>query len=115
MPEDAPVARPEGAVARPRGGERLLNQRGSEPPVPAAGGAGVALARALMVPRAEARPARQVPGTREGRHVHSQLGDQDFRHALVHPRDRVQAVDRLGERGDQRLDLFLRATMVSSR
>src|SRR5262245_58142875 len=58
MAEDAPVTRSEGAVSRPRRSKRGLDQGGAEPPVSAARGAGVALARALMVSRAEARPAR---------------------------------------------------------
>lgn len=103
---DAVILRAEirsfGAGGRPR----RLHQRLSQPWVALAYPTALALAGALVVPRAQSRPGSEVRGTPKAAHVRSDLGHHRLSRRLAHPRDRVQELDRLLKRARPLLDLL---------
>jgi hypothetical protein len=101
---EPPVLGRQVGVAAAGGGPGALGQHLTQPAVALGGLAGAALATGEVVARAAPRPGSQVPGSREHRHVHADLGDDRLRGPLPHPGDGGQLVPGPSERGDHLID-----------
>jgi hypothetical protein len=67
--------------------------------------AGASLAAALVVPRAESRPAGQVRGARKPSHIDADFRHDHLRSAPLDTGDGAQPLDGVGHRRDQLLDV----------
>ena len=105
MAHDSTLTGAEGAVLRVDRGEGAFDQRHAEPAVAFPRRSGLVLAGALVVARAEPRPAREMALPRKPAHVHADLGNHHLAGPRVDPRNRVQSPQGVGERDEQPLDL----------
>src|SRR4029450_5633351 len=87
---DAVIARGEGGVAGACGHAGGFDEAHAEPAIAGAGATGPVLARTLVVPGTQARPAGQVGGGREAGHVHPDLGEQDLGGAAPDAGDAIE-------------------------
>src|SRR5262249_25135834 len=61
--------------------------------------------RALMLTGTHACPTRHVPISRKNGHVDTEFGDQDFSGPAIDPRNRIETVHDLSERGNHPFDV----------
>src|SRR5215472_3192812 len=92
------------AVAFAHGAPGTLHEGLAQDPVREAGAAAQALAGTLVVARAEARPGGRMARGGKAAHVTAEFRDDRLRGAAGHPRDGVEARDRVGLGGGARRD-----------
>lgn len=99
------VAGPEvGGVFGAGGAHRGGAQRGIEPAVAVSSLPGLAFAGGFVVPGAQSRPRRQVPGSAKAGHVATCFGDDHLSGGRADPGDGLQQVKLVGERAHLFLD-----------
>src|SRR3712207_6163544 len=97
--------RPEIAVLLAAGGPGALDEGGLQPGRALAQPRGAALARALVVARAQAGPGDQVAGGGEAAHVEADLGEDHLRGEVADPGVGAEQPDRVAERVEVALHL----------
>ena len=86
-------------------GVRTFDEDRPQPLVALTGPPTLALARTLIVPRADLGPGAEVLGRGKPRHIDADFRDQVLGRPLTDARDRVEERNDLGERTAQRLKL----------
>src|SRR5262249_38651428 len=109
------VLRREVAVAFADGAPGTLDEGLAQDPVREAGAAAQALAGTLVVARAETRPGSRMAGGGKAAHVTAEFGDDRLGGAAGHPRDGVEARDRVGLGGGALAMRPSQVAMASSR